>query len=330
MRKGKLLSIVVPVYKVEAYINKCLDSLLLSSDLMKKLEVVIVNDGTPDNSAEMSREYVKRYPETFRQIDKENGGHGSAWNVGLKEAQGKYLRFLDSDDWFTNLDRLMNDLSVCDADVVLNPFEKVIAYENRIEVMRTPVESGTVVPIGPSVWGTPEHGLNCVNFWSATYKTSILKPLIPLFAEKVMFDDYILTWAPLVHGRTVVSFDYVVYNYLLGRPGQTMSLTQQRKGAVSYVKCFKQYETVRSRVDAQTVPSDLLGCIDSAIAGYAGFIFASMIYLPLKDSLKEMDYLWKNYIADNPAKSKLQKRYAALPGIVFYYVEHMRRKIRRI
>lgn len=330
MNMNKLLTIVIPVYKVEPYINKCLDSLLVSPGSMQELEVLIVNDGTPDNSAEMSREYVKRYPETFRQIDKENGGHGSAWNVGLKEAKGKYLRFLDSDDGFSNLDRLLSDLAVCDADVVLNPFNKVFAYENRIEVMRTPIEPGKVVPIGPSVWGTPEHGLNSVNFWSATYKTSILKPLIPLFAEKVMFDDYILTWAPLVHGRTVVSFDYVVYNYLLGRPGQTMSLTQQRKGAVSYVKCFKQYETVRSRVDAQTVPSDLLGCIDSAIAGYAGFIFASMIYLPLKESLEEMDYLWKNYIADNPAKSKLQKRYAALPGIVFYYVEHMRRKIRRI
>lgn len=79
---NKLLTIVIPVYKVEQYINKCLDSLILSEDLMEKLEVIIVNDGTPDNSAELSREYTMRYPQTFRQIDKENGGHGSAWNVG--------------------------------------------------------------------------------------------------------------------------------------------------------------------------------------------------------------------------------------------------------
>ena len=326
----KLLTIVIPVYKVEPYINKCLDSLLGSLESMQKLEVLIVNDGTPDNSAEMSREYVKRYPETFRQIDKETGGHGSAWNLGLKEARGKYLRFLDSDDWFSNLDRLLKDLAGCDADVVLNPFNKVFAYENRIEIMRTPIESGMVMPICPSIWGTPEHRLNSVNFWSTTYKTEILKPLAPLFAEKVMFDDYILTWAPLINGRTIVSFDYVVYNYLLGRPGQTMLLTQQRKGALSYVKCFEQFETVRSRVDAQAVPADLLGCIDKAIADYASFIFPSMIYLPLKEALKEMDHLWKNYIADNPTKSKLQNRYSALPGVLFYYVEHLRRKIRRI
>ena len=91
----KLLTIVVPVYKVEQYINKCLDSCIIykndaqgqqvvDEEMMDQLEVIIVNDGTPDNSAELSREYTKRYPNTFRQIDKANGGHGSAWNVGLK------------------------------------------------------------------------------------------------------------------------------------------------------------------------------------------------------------------------------------------------------
>lgn len=178
----KLLTIVVPVYKVEPYINKCLDSLLVSPELMRKLEVLIINDGTPDNSAEMSREYVKRYPETFRQIDKENGGHGSAWNMGLKEATGKYLRFLDSDDWLSNLDLLLVDLQKNDVDIVFNPFNKYLAYENRNVIIDTPI------PVGekqlPDNWGD-----NDVNFWSATYKTSILRPLFPLFAEGVMYDD---------------------------------------------------------------------------------------------------------------------------------------------
>ena len=90
---NKLLSIIIPVYKVEPYINKCLDSLLLYKTdesgkqvldraRMELMDILIINDGTPDRSAEMSREYAKRYPEYFRQIDKENGGHGSAWNVG--------------------------------------------------------------------------------------------------------------------------------------------------------------------------------------------------------------------------------------------------------
>lgn len=97
---NKLLSIVVPVYKVEQYIGKCLRSLIGSDEsLLNKLEVIVVNDGTPDRSAEMAKEFEKKYPSIFRVIDKENGGHGSAFNVELSNASGKYIRFLDSDDW---------------------------------------------------------------------------------------------------------------------------------------------------------------------------------------------------------------------------------------
>lgn len=329
MKEGKLLTVVVPVYKVEPYIDKCLSSLILEDPaLMDALDVIIVNDGTPDRSAEMSREFVKRYPATFRQIDKENGGHGSAWNVGLEEATGKYLRFMDSDDWLTNLDRLMRDLRNCDADIVMNPYYRVKVPENQIELMGIPIEPGIVMTIVESKWGSSDRGLNLRYFWHFTYKTGILKPLLPLFAEKVMFDDAILTWASLVHGRTIVAFDYGVYNYLLGRPGQSMSDTQKRKGAYSYAKCFDQYELVRSRINEQGIPSVLLKCIDSSITVYARHVFTKMPNLPLKEALGKMSHIWKNYIVDIPGKTKLERRYGAMPGVVFYYVERLHRKIK--
>ena len=333
----KLLTIVVPVYKVEPYINKCLDSCLiyrkneqgekaLDEGLMNLLEVIIVNDGTPDNSAEMSREYVKRFPNTFRQIDKENGGHGSAWNVGLKEATGKYLRFLDSDDWLTNLDRLMQDLMNCDADVVFSPFDTHYALENRVERTDSPVSpSGKSVLIGKDMWGKSNKGWNAFNFWSITYKTNILSPLYPLFAEKVMYDDYILTWAPLVNGRVCMSYDYVVYNYLVGRPGQSMSLTMQEKNANSYWACFMQYEKVRRRIDENKIPSDLLETIDRFIAGYAKYIMGHLVFLPYKESKSKMGYLWKTYVYGED-KSQLLNRYMKLPFGLFYVVEHLRYK----
>ena len=117
---GKLLSVIIPVYKVEPYINKCLDSLIIEPELMDKMDVLIINDGTPDNSAEMSREYVKRFPAVFRQIDKENGGHGSVWNLGVKEAYGKYVKFLDSDDWLENVDVMIQKLEQTDADLIVS------------------------------------------------------------------------------------------------------------------------------------------------------------------------------------------------------------------
>ena len=131
------MTVVVPVYKVEQYINKCLDSLILPQEWMSRLEVLVMNDGTPDRSAEMAKEYEKRYPGVFRVIDKENGGHGSAWNRGLAEATGKYLRFLDSDDWFTTTEfvKLLEKLDTLDVDIAISNYSRYYVQRDEFEPM---------------------------------------------------------------------------------------------------------------------------------------------------------------------------------------------------
>lgn len=229
----KLLTIVVPVYKVEPYINKCLDSciiyktdmsgnLVLDEELMDQLEVIIVNDGTQDMSAEMSREYVKRYPNTFRQIDKENGGHGSAWNSGLKEATGKYLRFLDSDDWLINLDRFLQELKDCTADLVFTQLDKYYVGENKLVRFNVSGERNKVMSISEFPYWE-NNDISVCDFQYCTYKTQILKPLWPLFDEHVYYDDMILFIVPQMFSKTYIIYDFPLYQYLLGRDGQTMS-----------------------------------------------------------------------------------------------------------
>ena len=337
---NKLLTIVVPVYKVEPYINKCLDSCLiyktnelgrkvLDEELMNQLEVIIVNDGTPDNSAEMSREYVKRYPQTFRQIDKENGGHGSAWNVGLKEATGKYLRFLDSDDWLTNLSVLMEDLEKCDSDVIFNPFN-VCYTGGNVDVIPTPIpmnNDNSQNYISKKIWQASErkYTYSNVNFWGVTYKTEILKPLYPLFAEKVMYDDYILTWAPLVYGRTFDVKEYVVYNYLVDRLGNSMSELEMKKRSHSVDVCFSHYEEVRASIDERTIPLELLECMDEMIANYALFVFWYEAFFPYKIAKEKLKHLYLNYLKYG-YDTRLLKRYRKLPFCLFYLVEQLRFK----
>ena len=95
----KLLSIVIPVYKVEKYIDKCISSLIVPDEKqLQLLDIVVINDGTPDNSAILAKAYEKQYPGIVRVIDQENRGHGGAWNHGTELAVGKYLFYLDSDD----------------------------------------------------------------------------------------------------------------------------------------------------------------------------------------------------------------------------------------
>ena len=116
----KLLTIIIPLYNVEKYIRKCIESIIVPQEYYNDLEVIIINDGTPDNSAIIAKEYESKYPEFIKVIDKENGGHGSTWNLGLQMAQGKYIRFLDSDDWFDkkNFITFLNKLRSSNSDLI--------------------------------------------------------------------------------------------------------------------------------------------------------------------------------------------------------------------
>ena len=91
------LSIIVPVWNVYDYIDACLASLMNQTE--KDIEIIVVNDGSPDNSQEIIDRYVKKYPKVIKSFIKENGGQGTARNLGIKHAKGKYLSFIDSDDF---------------------------------------------------------------------------------------------------------------------------------------------------------------------------------------------------------------------------------------
>lgn len=91
-----LISVVVPIYNVEKYLNKCVDS-LLNQDY-SNLEIILVDDGSTDSSGKIVDEY-KEKNKNIKVIHKENGGLSSARNAGLKEAIGQYIIFIDSDDW---------------------------------------------------------------------------------------------------------------------------------------------------------------------------------------------------------------------------------------
>ena len=90
------LSVIVPVYKAEAWLNECVDSLL--NQTLKDLEIILVNDGSPDRSGEIMADYAARFPETVRTLTLSNGGQGRARNRGIELARGEYLGFVDSDD----------------------------------------------------------------------------------------------------------------------------------------------------------------------------------------------------------------------------------------
>ena len=93
----KLLSVTIPSYNSQEYMEKAINSALIGGD---DIEILVVDDGSSDNTLDIALKYEKKYPGIVRAIHKENGGHGSAVNTGLANATGLYFKVLDSDDWF--------------------------------------------------------------------------------------------------------------------------------------------------------------------------------------------------------------------------------------
>lgn len=111
-----LISVIVPVYMVEMYLDKCVESILSQQNV--QIEVILVDDGSTDRCSEMCDVWAKR-DQRIKVIHKKNGGLSDARNVGLKIAQGQYIAFVDSDDWInSNLYYiLLNAIKETDSDV---------------------------------------------------------------------------------------------------------------------------------------------------------------------------------------------------------------------
>ena len=114
----KVISFIIPSYNAEPYLDQCLKS-FLHPDCMEQIEVLIVNDGSKDGTKALAERYMEDYPDIFRLIDKENGGHGSAINVGVKKASGRYLKVIDADRESASISGLSGkELCGCGTDSV--------------------------------------------------------------------------------------------------------------------------------------------------------------------------------------------------------------------
>lgn len=330
----KLLSVVVPVYKVEKYISKCLDSLILPDEQMAKYEVIVVNDGTPDNSAVIAKEYEQRYPNTFKVIDKENGGHGSAWNVGVELASGKYLRFLDSDDWLTNLEEFINKLDKLDVDMIFT--DVAVNYENNdldkvISGFNGTMNPNVVSRVDEYDWIRTNRvysGHNVTNFHLCTYRTAILKKYHPIFFEKIMYDDEILYILPLCESETFVYLPIVLYNYLVGREGQSWDMKVMLRN-VDHKLRMRKYEVEfykEHKPSGQLINRKLLWNLNSRHKDS----FELLSFLPCNEAIPKMRDVSK-WIDANFPEFEGGRRYAIYkinPYLFWFLYRYIRPKWR--
>ncbi len=213
----KILSVAIPTYNMEKYLSYCLSSFICKN--MDKLEILVVNDGSKDNSIKIAQEFEKKYPQTFVVIDKPNGGHGSTINAALKVATGKYFKVVDSDDLVAqeNMDSFIDVLEKTDADLVLSDYLEF--YEDTPKT-KTIQQKNMLTNETFKITEIANKFKNVMH--NETFKTVLIKDVRlqeHCFYVDVEFNNYCLSKC-----KTVFYTDLLIYKYRLGRAGQSVSI----------------------------------------------------------------------------------------------------------
>lgn len=220
--KGKLLSVIIPTYNMENYIERCISSLVVEDkELMKRLDIIVVNDGSKDRSSELAHQFADKYPDSICVIDKQNGNYGSCINAALPMVQGKYVRILDADDsYYTeNLAGYLKALDGCNADLVLTKFNTVDCDGNIIKAylpLEEEFEGKTFAMKDIPEW-------SYIMMHNVAFRKELFDGLGYHQTEGISYTDWEFVFHPMSRVKTVYYYPKNIYRYLIGREGQTVS-----------------------------------------------------------------------------------------------------------
>jgi len=227
--KNKILSVVIPTYNIEKYIVKCLKS-FLNDELLDMIDIIIVNDGSSDNSSLFAKDFEKKYPNSFKVIDKVNGGHGSTINTALEYAIGKYFMVVDGDDWISSksLLEILKKLSKMeDYDVVYFNYVTEVQFNNSkiYNSLNSIFSKVGEVDLNSSLLSI----INQIGLANTIYKTSNIRNKKYKLLEKTYYVDVEYMLFPLQTIKKAYYFDKVVYHYLVGRANQSININTALK-----------------------------------------------------------------------------------------------------
>lgn len=227
----KLLTVVVPSYNVEKYLRQTIES-FLDESIIEKIEVLVVDDGSQDQTAKIAMEYQTRFPNSIRLISKENGGHGSTINRGIYEASGKYFKVVDGDDWVNTEDfvELVKKLQNCDSDYIVTNYYEVNDNTGELTPRNYPMLKRE------GAWEFEEIARKVqMGMHSLTIKTELLKDNQIRMDEHCFYVDVEYILFPIPHVQTVEYFELFVYMYRLAQTAQSVSMKGYQKHMQNHI-----------------------------------------------------------------------------------------------
>lgn len=226
MGDSKILTIAVCAYNMEKYLADALQSLAVPE--ISGLEVIVLDDGSEDDTLAIAKGYADRYPDIFKVVSKENGGWGSNINLAVGIARGEYFKILDADDWVDSvgLSRLIADCNRYkgSVDLLVNPHVECIWDERSSELVSSNLSQILAGCPKNTVLSTEdESAASYFVTWNATFRTSCLKGGYVSLPCHTLYGDNLYMVHALSNSSTMLYLEYPVYCYRTGRDEQSTS-----------------------------------------------------------------------------------------------------------
>ena len=221
----KLLSIAIPCYNSEAYMEKCIESLLKGGE---EVEILVVNDGSSDRTAEIADAYAEKYPTIIKAIHQENGGHGEAVNAGIRNATGLYFKVVDSDDWvneeaYKQILKTLEELTrgPKTLDMLISNF----VYEKQGASRKKVMQYRRCLPVN-EIFGWDSVHMSKGKYLlmhSIIYRTKLLHECGLELPKHTFYVDNLFAFEPLPFVKNMYYLDVNFYRYFIGRDDQSVN-----------------------------------------------------------------------------------------------------------
>ena len=290
----KLLTITVPCYNSENYMKKCVDSLLEGGE---NVEILIVDDGSSDKTAQIADEYAEKFPTIVRAIHQENGGHGEAVNTGLRNATGIFFKVVDSDDW-VNKEAYLKILSTLEhllgGDKSLDMLISNFVYEKQGASRKKVMQYRRCFPVEEMFgWEQIRHMPKgkYLLMHSMIYRTRLLKDCGLKLPKHTFYVDNVFAFEPLPFVKNMYYLDVNFYRYFIGREDQSVHesvmikrIDQQLRVNRLMVEAYTRYDLRQKEINKYMISYlDIITTVSSMMLIRSG----------TEDAMKKKKELWE-------------------------------------
>ena len=234
----KLLTVTVPCYNSQDYMRGCIESLLPGGE---RVEIIIIDDGSKDNTGLIADEYAAKYPTIVKVIHQPNGGHGEGINQGLAHATGRYFKVVDSDDKVSeDFDLFLDTLAECEARGGVDLMVTNYYYVHSDGIGDRSINYSNVLPENKIfIWDETKPFLphQMLTIHSCTFRTEAMRACGGKLPKKTFYEDNLMVCRTLPHVKKLYYLNVDLYRYWIGREGQSVQKDVMMKRYAHQILC---------------------------------------------------------------------------------------------